>query len=155
MRRGSKRVRGARSRLSSCWAGLRRRCTVAVVSTKTLRRLFLRSPRSVAGLFFVLLSVAGAAGTRSWVSRAAQTEGTVVHEGVFPEISFQTPSGRVRFLQRGLLGRHKGERVSVLYDPDSPSETRCVDEPVALWLSPFLFAALGGTLLVLGARASS
>jgi hypothetical protein len=117
--------------------------------------LFLRSPLSVAGLFFLLLSAAGAIGTYRWIGRAAHTQGVVVHEGIFPEISFQAPSGRVRFLQRGLLGRHTGEHVTVLYDPDSPSETRCVDEPVAVWLSPFLFGALGAVLLVLGARASS
>jgi hypothetical protein len=117
--------------------------------------LFLRSPLSVAGLFFLFLSAAGAIGTYRWIGRATHAQGIVVHEGIFPEISFQTPSGRVRFLQRGLLGRHQGEHVSVLYDPDSPSETRSVDEPIAVWLSPFLFGALGGALLVLGARASS
>jgi hypothetical protein len=125
------------------------------VSTKTLRRWFLRSPLSVAGLFLLFLSAAGAIGTYRWMGRAARAQGVVVHEGIFPEISFQTPSGRVRFLQRGLLGRQMGDRVSVLYDPDSPSETRCVDQPVALWLSPLLFGALGGVLLALGARASS
>ena len=67
----------------------------------------------------------------------------------YPVIQFHTPDGKAHDFQSNVGSSWGvGQRVEVLYDPDTPSRARVNSFP-ALWLGPALSGGVG--LLLLGA----
>jgi len=107
-----------------------------------------------AGLVFA--GTATALSKRSFTRAASVASGVVTRlnaGGSHPEIEFMTTSGtKVTYPQGGLIfGYRPGQQVRVLYDPQDPSKTACVDSFGAMWFVPLMLTGLGVCLLIAGA----
>ncbi len=90
----------------------------------------------------------------SFINEASSALGTVVSlnaGGSHPEIRFTTSSGEVVECPQGgfIFGYQVGDRVTVLYDGQSPHEA-CVDATGALWGVPIFLLVIGGVFTVVG-----
>jgi hypothetical protein len=104
-----------------------------------------------------LLAAAAMLAIRTWdfLHEAAAAPGIVVAllaGGSHPQIEFTTASGRkVTYAQGGFIfGYRAGERVTVLYRPDRPDQTACIDAAGALWFSSVILGFIGLACLVGG-----
>jgi hypothetical protein len=72
--------------------------------------------------------------------------------GSHPEIEFATLSGtKITYPQGGLIfGYRPGQQVRVLYNPQDPAKTACVDTFGALWFVPLILSGIGMALLIGG-----
>lgn len=107
--------------------------------------------RVVAVTLAVVLLAAGvwrAFVARDFVQHASVAEGQVFavpFGGSHPEVRFLLPSGEpVEYPQGGMIfGYGVGDRVKVLFRPEAPRETACIDAAGALWFDPLLLIVLG------------
>jgi hypothetical protein len=107
--------------------------------------------RIVAVSIAVVLLTAGvwrAFVVRDFVRHASVADGQVYavpHGGSHPAVRFQVPAGElVEYPQGGMIfGYHIGDRVKVLFSPEAPRETACIDSAGALWFDPLLLIVLG------------
>jgi len=97
--------------------------------------------------------------TRAFVARSWPTQGSVIafaresdeiEVGVQPVVGYFTPNGSTHQLRPKLLlpwnGFTIGDKVTVLYDPLTPTDAR-LDLFEQLWLIPAFAAALGALLV--------
>jgi hypothetical protein len=114
---------------------------------KRLRGLILLA----AGIALAIAAATAGSSRLAFARSASRASGTVLRlnaGGSHPEIEFATESGeRLSYPQGGLIfGYRAGEEVSVLYDPENPASTACVDAFGALWFAPLLMLFLGSAL---------
>ena len=93
--------------------------------------------------------------TNRFVREAETAEGVVARLNAgpsHPEIAFTTRDGEaVSYPQGGWIGGfHPGQPVSVLYRPEDPHRTACVDRTGALWAVPVFTGPMGLVFLVVG-----
>src|SRR5262249_35098816 len=86
---------------------------------------------------------------------AIRAEGVVVRlnaGGSHPQIDFTAASGaKISYPQGGLIfGYRPGQKVRVLYNPNNPGKTACIDTTGALWAVPILLAGIGLFLALTG-----
>lgn len=92
---------------------------------------------------------------RSFLQKALSAPGVVSSlnaGGSHPEIEFTTASGeKISYAQGGLIfGYRPGQNVRVLYHPEDPRLSACVDAFGALWFAPLILLGLGLAVLVVG-----
>jgi len=104
-----------------------------------------------------LLVAAGVIGVRKreFIRKAATADGVVVSlnaSGSHPQIEFTAASGqKIAYPQGGFIfGYRPGDRVRVLYNPDDPVRTACVDAFGALWFTPLILCMIGIVCVVAG-----
>ena len=96
---------------------------------------------------------------RAFVREAESAEGVVVQlnaGGSHPQIEFAAKSGQqISYPQGGLIfGYRIGDRVRVLYRPEDPRGTACVDTLGAVWSAQLFLGGLG-LLCVIGGLLSA
>jgi len=85
---------------------------------------------------------------RGFVERANTAEGVVdaiPHGGSHPLIRFEGSAGeKVEYPQGGFIfGYHVNDPVKVLYEPQAPRDTACIDSVGALWFTPLILLLIG------------
>lgn len=96
-----------------------------------------------------------ALGTNRFLREAEVAEGRVVRLNAgpsHPEVAFTTRAGDdVSFPQGGWIsGFGPGQRVRVLYLPEDPRRTACIDQLGALWAVPVFTGPMGLAFLSIG-----
>jgi hypothetical protein len=109
----------------------------------------------VVGSALLTAAAATALSRRNFVRAASSAPGVVTRlnaGGSHPEIEFTTTSGeKVSYPQGGLIfGYRPEQKVRVLYNPQNPEKTACVDAFGSIWFAPLMLFALGISLLVGG-----
>ena len=105
---------------------------------------------TVVGVALMVGAVWRASATRRFVARAASAAGEVTKlnaGGSHPEVRFTTAAGQViEYPQGGMISGYRvGDRVEVLYEPESPRSSAVLNRPGALWgftLTTFLMGAV-------------
>jgi hypothetical protein len=101
--------------------------------------------------------------TRAWLARSVEAPGTVIdvarlrdqeHGYMFaPLVSFQTRDGETIEFQSSLRSSspsyRKGERVTVLYDPERPNSA-AISSLASIWLGPMVTGIIGTAFLLMG-----
>ena len=108
------------------------------------------------GMGLIVAAIATGLSTRHFVAHASRGEGVVTRlnaGGSHPEIEFTAASGEtISFPQGGgIFGYRPGQKVQVLYAPEAPSQTACVDAFGALWFTPLILSFLGTGFTIGGA----
>jgi len=113
----------------------------------------------MAGAGLLVAAVGMGLSARGFNARAASAPGVVIRlnaGGSHPEIEFTAASGEtISFPQGGLIfGYRPGQKVRVLYGPEDPRGTACIDAFGALWFAPLVLVTLGIGMIIAGIASS-
>ncbi len=118
---------------------------------------------AISGPLFLIGALVAYTDTRMFIARAVRTEGIVVemvagglgsHITNAPVFTFSDDSG-VEYTTLSALDSTPptykvGEKITVLYDPDNPTNAK-IEGLFGLWGIPLILAAIGGVECLLGA----
>lgn len=125
----------------------------------TNQKVMLSALFAVIGIGLLVIAAVTGMAKRSFARNAARAQGVVVRlnaGGSHPEIEFADVSGqRISYPQGGLIfGYRPGDKVNVLYLPNDPRRTACLDTFGALWFVPSLLAIMGVLFVIAGVMRS-